>query len=142
MWILGLRASWSIRQTRRWGGKTWGAVGCCGSWLAACWREQWFGAWRCLEVGMGDAPVGALWGALWVLRLGGGYGSEPMHCFLDPCCQAPRTAPPLQGMMRRGPDGALLARTVSHRPTQHATVPDGMTIDAGGLLGLACCPPA
>lgn len=36
--------------------------------------------------------------------------------------------------MKRGPDGKLLARTVSHVPTNHATVPDGMTIDAGKCM--------
>lgn len=42
-----------------------------------------------------------------------------------------------QGVMKRGPDGKLLARTVSHVPTNHATVPDGMTIDADGNLWVA-----
>lgn len=40
----------------------------------------------------------------------------------------------LQGVMRRGEDGSLLARTVSHAPTQHKHVPDGMAIDTG-----RCC---
>ena len=33
--------------------------------------------------------------------------------------------------MRRGADGALLARSVVHAPTGHKHVPDGITIDAG-----------
>lgn len=53
----------------------------------------------------------------------------------------------LQGIMKRGPDGKLLARPVSHIPTNHANVPDGITIDTG-RFGLAvacsqeqaCCP--
>ena len=42
-----------------------------------------------------------------------------------------------QGVPRRGPDGALLQRTVSDRPTGHKHVPDGMTIDAEGNLWVA-----
>lgn len=42
-----------------------------------------------------------------------------------------------KGMIRRGADGRLEARTVSHLPTQHKHVPDGMTIDADGNLWVA-----
>ncbi|EFN53462.1 hypothetical protein CHLNCDRAFT_136730 [Chlorella variabilis] len=42
-----------------------------------------------------------------------------------------------QGVMRRGEDGSLLARTVSHAPTQHKHVPDGMAIDTDGNLWVA-----
>lgn len=57
------------------------------------------------------------------------------------CCHTPRpssrpaparTAP--QGIPRRGADGALEATTVSHVPTSHKHVPDGMTLDAGVVM--------
>lgn len=42
-----------------------------------------------------------------------------------------------KGVMRRGPDGKPLARTVANVPSDHKNVPDGMTIDSDGNLWVA-----
>ncbi|KFM27943.1 Regucalcin [Auxenochlorella protothecoides] len=65
-------------------------------------------------------------------------GAKGVVYFIDSSTEEVRAyAADEQGIMRRGEDGALSWRTVTHRPSGLATVPDGMTIDTDGNLWVA-----
>lgn len=64
------------------------------------------------------------------------HAGAPMRLF-NLVCSSLLTS--LQGIPHRGPEGKLLGRAVVHAPSGHKAVPDGMTIDAGGLRAPVAC---